>query len=488
MPLDSHFELSLELTNLIPFKVSDVVNFARALQKSGSDLVAEEDLVLIFGRNKLEEQFESSFKTVIRESTKQTILSKALDIIIEGGAGPSTQQALKQRERFSTIVQLSMLTWIHERQSLATALISAMRRRIQGALAGAEVASIPGESALVGFLKSCEEQTSAFPWQWWFDAVLLKLGHQDVGIRECKLSLSVLQGSLDMLTAVQSFPEDRIVFIQSHTGVVTMVVWAHCLLGLEVSVRTPSGTVAFGEPNAKVIIDITNDLSNEPSISLLDASHEIILDIRSEDDFEDIDSEFKYPAKGYGTRLLRSISNYEEVVSGMAHLTAAIGWNFAKRLQVVSSPAMILAPPRLQALESLKPLLAPDPETDNIIEPRTPQKHKPISDNDTALKMAESFLFDGMEMDRDLVEEYISKVRQAKSIDDLNIPSTIKNTLWRRDREIARRLALVMVSLGAVNDLSACDQWRLGDIGCVGNARKAKYLDHDKWAGSSLIP
>ena len=269
MPLSSQFQLSLELTNLIPFGASNIVNFARALQRSGSDLVAEEDLVQIFGRNRLEERFESTFKTLVRDSSQQTILSQAIDIVIEGGAGPTVQRALKHREHFATIVQLSMLTWVHERHSLASALITAMRRRMQGAPTGENNFSIPGETALLGFLKSCEEQTGTFPWQRWFDAVRLKLGIEGRDMEEvlnAVVPINVLQGSLDMLTAVQSFPEDRLIFIQSYRGVVTMVVWAHCLLGLTVSVQMKSGTIYFGDENANVIIDATDASSSRDRV------------------------------------------------------------------------------------------------------------------------------------------------------------------------------------------------------------------------------
>lgn len=67
------------------------------------------------------------------KSSRQSILSRSLEIIIEGGAGPTVQLAIKLREHFATVVQLSMLTWVHEKVSLAAALSDAMTRRQQEA-------------------------------------------------------------------------------------------------------------------------------------------------------------------------------------------------------------------------------------------------------------------------------------------------------------------------------------------------------------------
>ena len=88
---------------------------------------------------------------------------------------------------------------------------------------------------------------------------------------------------------------------------------------------------------------------------LFDASHELVLDIGSDDELEEIESEVKHLAKGYGARILKRATKDMAVVSEMAHFSSAIAWNLARRLQIVDSPPMILGPPNVQALESLKP-------------------------------------------------------------------------------------------------------------------------------------
>ena len=490
MPL-SQFQLSLELTNLIPFGARDIVNFARALQRSGSDLVAEHDLVQIFGRNRLEERFESTFKTVVRDSSQHSLVSQALDIVLEAGAGPSLQRALKDREHFATIVQLSMLTWVHNRSALASALITAMRRRVQGAPVEDKISSIPGETALLGFLKSCEEQTGAFPWQRWFDGVRVKLGIQGRESEEvlnAVVPVCLLQGLLDMLTAVQSFPDDRMVFIKTYRGLVTIVVWANCLLGLTVSVHTKDGTISFGDGNATVIIDAT-DTSDHSNICLFDASNELILEITDTEEFETIESEIKHLAKGYGTRILTRATKDMTVVRHIAHFCSAIALQISRRLQVVHSPGMILGPPRVQALESLKPLphtASKSPEYKHPIGKRCPKQHELPTTNEIILRTAESFLFDGLQIDRDLVGEYISTVSEANSAERGSFPRMI-NAFLDIEPDIPLRLALVMLAFSTITDLHQCELWRLGTLGTLDNARITKYLS-PCWTGEETIP
>ena len=67
MPFDSQFSLSLELTKLIPFGPlanatgRGILQLARDLKKTGSDILVEEDLADVFGRNRIDSRFASSF-------------------------------------------------------------------------------------------------------------------------------------------------------------------------------------------------------------------------------------------------------------------------------------------------------------------------------------------------------------------------------------------------------------------------------------------
>lgn len=80
MAFASQFALTLELTRLIPIKWATnkaaefLINRARDLHHSGSDIVVEEDLVNVLGRNRISVPLSSSFKTVVAKSSSNFTL------------------------------------------------------------------------------------------------------------------------------------------------------------------------------------------------------------------------------------------------------------------------------------------------------------------------------------------------------------------------------------------------------------------------------
>jgi hypothetical protein len=75
MPWSNQFAIALELTNVlliapaISSATAAAVRLARDLRKSGSDLLVEEDLAEVFGRNRIDDKLESSFRTAVKNST-----------------------------------------------------------------------------------------------------------------------------------------------------------------------------------------------------------------------------------------------------------------------------------------------------------------------------------------------------------------------------------------------------------------------------------
>lgn len=501
----SQFSLSLELTRLLPFAATDLLSLARQLRQSGSDLITEEDVSQIFGRNKLATHFEATFKEVVGRSSQQTILNKSLAIVIEGGAGPTMQRAMKERAYFSTVVQLSMLMWAHEDQAFAEVLSEAMRRRLQGA--PPDVQSSPGERALLGVLKACQEQTSTFPWQLTFDAVRAKMGllppiaNNEPGSEDLALSLPILQGCLDMLTAIQSWPEDML-YIQCRTGVVTLVVWAHCLLGLTVCVKSSRvGTVSFGTGMATVIIELIGS-GDQSQACLLDSSHELVLAVQGDGAETVIDAEVKYAAKGYGTVILRREISNDGAVFEMAQVTAAIAWCISQKLEVV--------PSNRKDGKTGKDGLA--------LESSYPKRHNCLSSDERNLSKATLFLFDGIDLDQNLVTAYIPEFTRQPLDYNLPIPPAVNVVLDQRKERVlvtdpdgnteksqslkwihwnnllrrARELALLILALSTINDLNKCQQWPLGGLDCIRssimaekledwNGRQSITLHHDGW-------
>src|ERR1700733_14238374 len=114
MPLYSQFALSLEVTRLVPFnlitsKITEkILQFARDLQNSGSDILIEEDLLSIFGRCRVAPQMERSFRTLV---LKQSSVPLSDGLSLENGAGPTVLRRLTEPRYFATVLQCSMLTW-----------------------------------------------------------------------------------------------------------------------------------------------------------------------------------------------------------------------------------------------------------------------------------------------------------------------------------------------------------------------------------------
>lgn len=92
MPSESQFAIWLEVSRLLPLVfVADkaapaVMQLARSLQNSGSDIVIEEDLAKLFGRSRIAAQCESSFKTVVTQSTGTSPVHGT--IFLQKGPGP----------------------------------------------------------------------------------------------------------------------------------------------------------------------------------------------------------------------------------------------------------------------------------------------------------------------------------------------------------------------------------------------------------------
>ena len=134
MALSSQFSLSLELTKLLPFgPLANVAGSAfwkvmKELQHSGSSVVTEEELAQVLGRNRIDHLFASSFRTAVQHSMLNKITGIA-ELFIEAGAGPTVRRSLTEQAYFSTIVQLSLLSWTHELERLADGLARAFRNR-----------------------------------------------------------------------------------------------------------------------------------------------------------------------------------------------------------------------------------------------------------------------------------------------------------------------------------------------------------------------
>ncbi|KAK3721567.1 hypothetical protein LTR37_003123 [Vermiconidia calcicola] len=368
MAFSSQFSLSLELTRLLPLgSVATaggraLIQLTRELRKSGSDIVVEEDLADIFGRNRIHRHFESSFRTAVQGSSIVQIPG-LIDIVLEAGAGPTVRRSIHNRAYFASVIQLSLLTYTHDVSSLTKALNQALERRAAGS---GQFTEVPDHDALYGTLGAIQDQSVGYRWDLTLSAVENKLCHsnkQHVSLRELRrLPPVVLQALLDSFTAIQHFPEQRLLRIRTGSGVSTIVAWAYHVLGLTTSVSYESRNIArFGDGMEQVLIqwvDPEHAYGCE-EVALLNATDSAHPDFSlSANPLDDVPLHAlcRHSVSGYGTELLRSEDvRAESLQRDIAHLVLALCIKVARKAQHQAEgylrPASYLMPSNVKILE-----------------------------------------------------------------------------------------------------------------------------------------
>ena len=319
MAFANQFSLSLELTKFLPG--SSLVNLAgrgliqliRELQNSGSDFITEGDLAEILGRNRIGAQFASTFRTAVNQSAIHQVADIA-ELVIEAGPGPTVRRSLKEPAYFSTILQLSLLTWAHSIYTLAGSLVQILERRANDTKTPI---TTPTYDAMKGTLRACREQTCGFMWELFFSAVEKKLQAISVGndkpYDSRPLPTSVLQALLDSFPAVQHLPETVLLRIKTNSGISTVVVWAHCVLGLTVLVESQEGLVRFGEGSESVYIEFLREGTVEAA--LYNEAQDLLFNIVETNHDSILEPIRRHPILGYGLRVIELTLNDEYLLS-----------------------------------------------------------------------------------------------------------------------------------------------------------------------------
>lgn len=256
--------------------------------------------------------------------------------MLESGAGPTVQEALKNPALFSMIIQLSMLSATHTDVSLANAIVTAVENILRDAEAGSE--SAPEYVSLVGTIRACQQQTAFFEWSSLYNAVEHKIQRtlatakeRSVGdpkmkrisdrwrtetkcIQNKSLPFPVFQSLMMWLQSLQSFPEHRLLHVRCDKGITTVVVWCHHLLGLNVTVRLDGVDTWFGQGMSNVLIE--ESTSKEAGASLLDAANqnEPLFSLSRTEEDPLLDFEARAEAFGYGMVILKqSINNANDM-------------------------------------------------------------------------------------------------------------------------------------------------------------------------------
>jgi hypothetical protein len=129
-------------------------------------------LASLLERHRIDPIIKHHFREVIAVSN-QSAISRYLDIILKSGSGPTVHEAIKNPTLFFMVIQLSLLAYVHEIESLANAIVLAIENMLRQF--GAELDHASDYVSLLGIVRACQQQTAAFHWSFLYDAVDQKI-------------------------------------------------------------------------------------------------------------------------------------------------------------------------------------------------------------------------------------------------------------------------------------------------------------------------
>ena len=359
------FQIGAELTNILPVRQAvevtgrAILDLARRLRHSGSDFLVEEDVAEIFGRGRIDPKIEEDFRCNVLRDTNVISIQNQSVLVLSTGAGPTFDRALRNPGRgyLATIIQLSLLGWMHDRATLASALDECMTKRCELEIPGAHIS--PGYDGIYGMLEACNTQTSSFSWSSYSDLVRAKIYEvfgqsQDLMNYEVCLSPGTLLACMDSLFIVQRTPEERLLTVSEPRGLVTLIIWAHYILGLSVLVKSTKGenegNVVFAnqdECSPQIVIEWRAMSHQDPEICLLDSNAEVILTVDKSisGSISRLDAYERLPLQDYGTVLLcRKFNESATTFKDSAYITEAVQTTVAMAIVLIKKLVRITDP------------------------------------------------------------------------------------------------------------------------------------------------
>lgn len=476
MPLSTQFSLSIELAKVLPIRealtngVQQLVDLVRALKRTGSDFLVEEDLANIFGRGKIEPSLEKDFRDVVKTGSLQSLHADS-PIALDAGPGATLRRALKDRFYMSCVIQLSFLGWMHEETTLAATLVENMLTRYESKVR--EATPDPDYDGILRTLQACSSQTSQYRWDNLITLAEKRFSRSIQSFRLDRnplrsLSPSLLLGAMDYLYMAQSLPEDRFIVVENQMGLIPMVIWAHYILGLTVLVKnSPDGDVTFGRMRkpqviitwASSFLPISGRMTpnkprvSSPTIHLLDADMNVLLETNpNHDESTRIEGQECHRLKGYGTTFLRRLYNRKTLVADDDPIFADTA-NFAVSFGILLSRVMRRVPlPEHDIYKTNKDYRIP--------------KQCYLSTEYWRLYDSSNLLFWGIKLDKQTISEYLDKLC-GKNVDDMTLPTSIRNYLERLEEnthvilrqaffEDIKQLASWILSFAQVVDVESC--------------------------------
>lgn len=231
MSMNFAVRLSFELASAFPIRTAveaagaQILRLTRDLRESGSNLVVEEDLAEIFGRGRIVQQLEVAFKDAVKIE-KFIPLFSGSEIRLDSDPSPTIHRALPNLRYLSTVIQLSLLAEIHNREYLGKILGDAMTKRFKMRVTGSS--PDPGHGGITSTLAACSSQTSAFNWSYFVRQVEVKLRQSMPAYHHSpdylKLSPSLLKDAMDYLYPLQSLPDHRKITVSNEMGSIPLTI------------------------------------------------------------------------------------------------------------------------------------------------------------------------------------------------------------------------------------------------------------------------
>lgn len=333
--MDAQFQLGFELTNILnpatqAISAISSIAIVDAVRKAGSDVLTEVKLASFLGKNRIDSILEAHFRQAVAKS-ERNLISRYIDIVLESGAGPTVQNALKDTALFSMIVQMSLLCFVHDHQPFANAMVKAIERIVTDFKGNPQ--AIPDYPSLLGTMRVIQRETVAFQWSALFDSVERtiqdRLSKADPhpkpparkrkrnkpscpnldreSIKDRGISFPVLQALLLALESLQHFFEERQIYIECGTGISTLVVWCFHVLDLSVKVCIEDREITFGDGPFNVLIKEV--LTMRPSVSLIIplSQDEPIFTLRSSERDPKFGPELRAKILGFGQAALKEV-------------------------------------------------------------------------------------------------------------------------------------------------------------------------------------
>ena len=333
--MNAQFQLGFELTNILnpaTQAVSAISSIAivDAVRKAGSDVLTEVKLASFLGKNRIDSILEAHFRQAVAK-TERNLISRYIEIVLESGAGPTVQNALKDTALFSMVVQMSLLCFVHEHQPFANAMVDAIERIVRDFKGNPQ--AIPDYPSLLGTMRVIQRETVAFQWSALFDSVertirdrlskadpyskplakkrklnrTLCSNLERESVKDRGLSFPILQALLLALESLQRFPQERQIFIESRTGICTLVVWCFHVLGLGVKVCIEDREITFGDGPFNVLIKEIFNMRSSVSLIIPLSQDKPLFTLSSSERDPNFGPELRAKLLGFGQAALKEV-------------------------------------------------------------------------------------------------------------------------------------------------------------------------------------